>query len=338
MPAALATAAADTAATRRQPGTAAPADKSAAGVREAAATTAPRTAKRTGTPIPLQITGRDLEILRAVHRYRYLRTGQVKRLLFPESTTLQSARRRLRKLAHPGWRYLIRIGRAGQAGATAPEAAFCLATAGADLLGSCGDELIPYPRGRSGGGPLYLEHALALSEFRLALELGLRADPDLRLHRFVHEEELKTHLRRGLSKDAYKLFHLFRHPRSGQEYVVHPDALIVLAAGETAAARRLFFLEIDRGSEALRLVADKVTGYRLLKESGAFRKFGDFADFLVLLVTNSERRADNLRKAFTDVPGEADVWIAHEAAIGKDTVLMEAVWRDHEGKWQALLR
>lgn len=299
--------------------------------------TRPRTAAKAGSPVPLQLTPRDLEILRAVHRYRYLRTGQIKRLLFPESTTFQSARRRLRKLAHPAWRYLIRIGRAGQAGETAPEAAFCLGVAGVAMLNSCGDELIPYPRSRGGYEHLFLEHALAISEFRLALELGLKAEPDICLHRFVHEDELKTHLRRVISKDAYKLFHRFTHPRSRREYLVHPDALIVLATGDEAAARRLYFLEIDRGTESLRLLADKVTGYRLLKQSGAFRKFGNFADFLVFLVTNSERRARNIRSTMTDIPGEADIWIAVDTAISKTTVLSGAVWLDHEGKSCAVL-
>lgn len=184
-----------------------------------------------------------------------------------------------------------------------------------------------------------MEHALAISEFRLALELALQAEPEVRLHRFVHEDELKTHLRRGIHKDAYKLFHRLTHPRSGREYVVHPDALIVLAAGPAPAAQRLFFLEIDRGSESLRrIVDDKVPGYRLFKNSGVFRKFGDFAGFLVLLVTNSERRAANLRQALTDVPGEADVWIAAETAISETTVLTGTVWLDHEHVYQAVLR
>jgi hypothetical protein len=182
------------------------------------------------------------------------------------------------------------------------------------------------------------QHALAISEFRLALELGLTAEPGLRLQRFVHEEELKTHLRRVTGKDAYKLFHRCVHPRSGREYLVHPDALFVLAAGEEAAARRLFFLEIDRGTEAPRLLADKTAGYRLLRESGACRKFGDFSGFLVLIVTNSARRAERLRKALIDVPGEEDVWIAADTEISKDTVLNGTVWLDHEGRRQAILR
>jgi hypothetical protein len=295
-----------------------------------------RTTGKGGAAIPFKLTGRDLEILRAVHRYRYLRTGQVWRLLFPETRTLQSARRRLRRLT--SGRYLVRIGRAGQAGEGFPESAFALGEAGSALLSSLGDELISYPRTRAGGGHVFLEHALAISEFRMALELALPAVTGIRLHRFVHEDELKTHLRQGISKDAYKLYNHLIHPRTGREYVVHPDALFILATGEAPEVRRLYFLEIDRGTETLGRIRDKAIGYHLLKGSGVFRKFGDFSDFLVLLVTNAERRALRIREALTDSAGEADIWVAAAAGINATTVLTGAVWLDSEGAWQAVLR
>jgi hypothetical protein len=305
----------------------------------------PRRTRGAGTPIPLQLTSRDLAVLRAVNRYRYLKTSQIQRLLFPEAATLQTTRRRLRKLAHPAWGYLGRISGSAQAGDGRPEMAYCLGEAGAALLNGMGEPLVPYPCSRPAGGGrhLFLEHALGISEFRVSLELALREQPVIALQRFVHEDELKTHLRRGIKKDAYKLYNRLPHPRTQREYVVHPDALLVLAArGQPAKDKqkkqRLFFLEVDRGTEPLRVIRDKVIGYQLFRQSGAFRKFGDFADFLVLFVTNSERRVRNLRETLTDVPGEADVWIAQDTKISKDTVLKGAVWLAHDGQFCAVLR
>src|SRR5512133_2108564 len=57
------------------------------------------------TPRRFVLTARDTEILRAVARYRYLRTGQVHRLLFAPAGA-QMARRRLRQLASDSCRYL----------------------------------------------------------------------------------------------------------------------------------------------------------------------------------------------------------------------------------------
>lgn len=306
---------------------------------EKAAAVKPRRRRSPGEPMPLQLTNRDLGVLKAVNRYRYLRTGQIKRLLFPETATLQTTRRRLRKLSHPSWRYLGRIGPEAQLGDERSEMAFFLDEPGAELLAGIGETVIPYPRARTGGaGHFFLDHALGISEFRVSLELALQDETDIRLHRFVHESELKTHLRRGIKKDAYKLYHRFPHPRTQREYVVHPDALIVLAAARKQEQRRLFFLEVDRGTEPLRIIRDKVIGYHLLRESGVFRKFGDFEDFLVLTVTNSERRAGNMREALTDVPGEEDIWIAAEERITEQTVLTGAVWLAHDGQWSAVLR
>ena len=48
------------------------------------------------------VTERDIEILKVINRYRYLRTGQIKRLIFADNSSLQSTRRRLRFLFHNG--------------------------------------------------------------------------------------------------------------------------------------------------------------------------------------------------------------------------------------------
>jgi hypothetical protein len=56
--------------------------------------------KRNTKGVPLAITDRDIEILKAVNRCRYMRTGQVKRLVFPENKSTQSCQRRLKRLFH----------------------------------------------------------------------------------------------------------------------------------------------------------------------------------------------------------------------------------------------
>lgn len=297
--------------------------------------------KAVSSSVPLQVTERDTEIVRAVDRYRYLKTSQVRRLLFPESTTLQSARRRLRKLAHPGWRYLGRITPSGQIGEENAESAFYLDKAGFDLLVSMGEEPTPFPRSRPGHstGHAFLAHSLLISDFRISLELAIKSVPRLSLGRFVHDAELKTHLRRSLKKDAYKLYNLLPHPRGQKDYVVHPDALFVLAApGKETVHQRLLFLEIDRGTESLRHLRDKTIGYHLLRAGNVYRKFGEFSGFRVLLATTSARRAQHIRQALVGLEGEDLVWTAALPAVSETTVLNGPIWLDHEGNERSILR
>lgn len=291
------------------------------------------------SPPPLQLTGRDLDVLRALNRYRYLRTGQLRRLLFAGSS-LQATRRRLQKLSHPGYRYLGKIAAAAQLLGDHAETAYFLESGGAALLTRLEEKLVPYPRSHPGRVRHYfLEHALTLSEFRLQLELALTGHARAQLRRFVSEHELKEGAERRLSKEAYRLYHEFPHPHRPLPYVVHPDALFILAgSGPYSGRQRLYFVEIDRGSEHLGVLRDKVTGYRLLAAAGSYRKFGDFPDFRLLIQAPSPRRAANIRTALAGQQGEELAWVAAAPAITPASVLSEPVWTDHENKAQALLR
>jgi len=88
--------------------------------------------KRPSKPVPFQITDRDLEILRALNRYRYMRTGQVHQLLFSENGTQQSVRRRLRALFQN--RYIARAQPYVQVGKPAPEIAYFLDRKGRQIM------------------------------------------------------------------------------------------------------------------------------------------------------------------------------------------------------------
>jgi hypothetical protein len=79
--------------------------------------------KRQPESLSCKLTERDLDILLALNRYRYLRTNQVKRLIFPDNSTLQSTRRRLRCLFHNG--YVGVITPFAKAGQGSSESAYC---------------------------------------------------------------------------------------------------------------------------------------------------------------------------------------------------------------------
>lgn len=63
------------------------------------------------------------------------------------------------------------------------------------------------------------------------------------------------------------------------------------------------FLEVDMGSEALRIWQKKIEGYLRFAVSGEFQRLFSQQQFKVLVAANSERRAESIRKVaakFTD--------------------------------------
>lgn len=290
-------------------------------------------------PRSFTLTERDREILRAVARYRYLRTGQVCRLLFAPTSSMQMARRRLRLLASDSCRYLRRVECLVRTEGMPQESAYYLAPAGISYLTDLGDTPPEYALERQGRvRHRFLEHALALSEFRLLLELALRRLPFLTLRRFVPDFEVKEHLKATGGKERFKLYYAFPSgpPR---RRVVYPDAMIVLAVGDDKEGQqRLFFVEIDRGTESHGVICDKVFAYERYLEAGIFRKFGAFPRFRVLLQTHSPRRARLLRETLASVRGGELVWIAAEPDLTPETILTGAVWTDAKDQPRSIVR
>jgi hypothetical protein len=293
-------------------------------------------------PRRFRLTDRDYDILRALNRFRFLRTSQVSRLLFPETATPQMARRRLRNLADPAYRYAGRIQPYVQIGNGSAESAWYLERGGEELLRALGEELVAYPRRQTGRVKhQFLAHALDISAFRLALELALNKHPGVALHRFTADRELKRQVAAALGPGAYQLYDQVTDPRAirGCTYVVYPDALVVLRGrGEFAGAQQLYFVEIDRGSEGLGVLRDKVIGYGLYRELHVYRKYGDFSGFRVLLQVPSPRRAENLRQALTGLQGGELVWITDGVRVTEQTLLSAPIWLDHRGERQAILK
>ncbi len=287
--------------------------------------------------VPFVLTERDIEMLKVINRYRYLRTGQIKRLIFPDNASLQSTRRRLRGLYHNGYiNRMVPFVRAGHGGA---EVAYYLDRKGDAALRDLGIEVLrPTKTGQV--RPTFLLHALELSEFRVNLELAIQQQDDLSLHRFVADFELKSHVRgKRKSRRDFRLFDEVQHPATGREYVVYPDGLIVLKAARNDREKRaLLFLEIDRGTEGLRVIQEKFIGYRLYHQQGRISKFGKFARFRVLFQTTSDKRAANMAAALHDYEDSEMVWITTREKVTASSLLTSPIWRDTAGGEHALLR
>jgi hypothetical protein len=306
---------------------------------DAGITLVPRSAPAAVPPSRrFRLTDRDREVIAALVRYRYLRTGQIHRLIFAPRAGLQMTRRRLRFLSAPDFAYLQKAEFFVSNSALKPESAYFLGPNGLALLAELGLPPPDYSTDRRGRVKhRFLEHALELSEFRLKFELALKSHPFLRLHRFVAEFEVKEHMQHATTKERFKLYHLF--PGGPKGLFVYPDALFILRYEEAErSAQRLYFAEIDRDTEGTEVIRNKAAAYQLYREQNIQKKFGEFPRFRVLLQAPSAKHAAAVRRALNGCKGEELFWTAAAPDVNPETILTAPVWTDSAGKPRSIFR
>ncbi len=294
--------------------------------------------QRNAEEFNFRLVERDLEILRWINALHYLSITQIKRLVFPENSSKQSTQRRMKYLFHHG--FVKRVFPLVQFDKSAASScAYCLDKKGAELLEANGIE--PYSFVKSGEVKhMFLQHALELSEFMIILHLALKDNLILEVKRFVCDFEVKSRFDNDAGMARFKLWSEHRHTASKKSFIVYPDIMIILQGkGDFAGVERLFFVEIDRGTESLTsVIRDKVVGYHLYREQNVFKKFGKFKNFRVLIQTNSAKRMDNMRKALTNIEGSDLVWITQDSKITPETILTSTIWLDDQFEQRSILR
>lgn len=263
----------------------------------------------------LELTDRDLSLFRSLGEYRHLTVRQVERLHFESR---QTALRRLRLLAAEKYvtvapapslgTRVVSLARRGHAATPGPDSA----AAG-------------IPRG--GRSALFLDHTVAVNEFRIALAGACRNRTDVELLGFVSEREVKGGQGDGRLEPRIRDV-VATTPGRGAGLSHVPDGVLVLRRGGRAA---LFFLEVDRATEAVgrpdkgvgkcvRFYAHYLagTGYQRYRED--FGVTEPFRGFRALIVVPSTRRLASIRERagrLPDLPsGSARfIWLSTETAV-----------------------
>lgn len=128
---------------------------------------------------------------------------------------------------------------------------------------------LPWNQSSVVAGQPFLEHQLRLNDLYLALKYGpLPADRTL------------------------KVWRTFRHAVDSQVRLI-PDAYCEVVSGTDTKA---MFVEIDQGTESLRVWRQKVDQYLALATSGVFNRLFSQAQFRVLIVVPSLRRLQTVSK------------------------------------------
>lgn len=290
--------------------------KSLSANKGAPATRLPRY-RRASVPPPMQLTTRDIRIVRWVHEMRFLTREQVQRLEFAPSTA-SYCKRRLALLFHHGYLDRRFIPAAGSLGST--RAIYCLTSKGTRLvaheLKTDVGSLDWRPRD-SHREVYFLRHTLAINDFRICVILaaqrrGLSLD-------WVDERTLRRQEMREYVADP-------KH--DGQRLAIVPDGYFRLAEGDKDTA---FALELDRATVEEKPFKAKVRAYGEWKVTGAYAKRHGTPSLRVLFVMapneRDRHRLARVKRWCEAEGGRSLFWFAEACDLNERTVFTEPVWQ-----------
>lgn len=235
---------------------------------------------------PIALTERDIAIILSVYENRFLRRDQIQRLYFPDAS-LPACNMRLKKLFDH--RFLDRLYVPVAVGTA--QAVYALDKKGADIVSKTlkiERSKIKWIREHNRVEFLFLEHTLAVSEFKTNLDLSITGSSKAEL----------IFYQRGDKKLKLKM----PDPDGIKKYLaLYPDAFFGIR-GEKG--RSYFFLEADLGTETLRRFQEKIILYKRYWKEGTYSKDFGFKNFRVLTVTESQKRMANLMQATAKVGGK----------------------------------
>jgi hypothetical protein len=248
---------------------------------------------RKATGKPLALSPRDIEIFKLLNRYRYLRSTFIHALIGGYKIAVI---KRLGTLFHDG--YLDRPAQQWQAiNARYMPAVYELGTKGAQALRSIGVAVTPMPSQQ-------FSHSLMVCDILASVEIGIRADPQLRL---IPWKEILTKMpATGANREnplELPCQVSFTFPRSKTTHQsskpLIPDAVFGIEYKPTKAFR-FFALEADRNHEPVMRntlsqtsYLRKVLQYREIAK-GAYKTQWGLPNLLVLNVTTSEQHMQNI--------------------------------------------
>jgi len=252
----------------------------------------------------IKITPRDVEIIKAVHSYRFLSTSQIKRRFFRSKS---KADRRLRRLFDYGFLDRIQLPVTQGRG----ELLYALWKQGTHLLAERLDktlEEIGWRPKMNKLNPYHLKHELNLNQFRFTLEEAAVTNNEYSILLWKQGADLRS------PQSRFKPLLKFYWRRSA--VILIPDALFALKGPK---GRAFFFLEIDRATETKPTIfRKKMAHYSAYYKSGTFSKQFSHKKFRVLTVTISQRRLLSLIQNIKDLDHAPMFWFTTLEHISPD--------------------
>jgi len=242
--------------------------------------------KRKKQPNPIALTERDKAIILVVYENRFLRRDQIQKLFFSD-TSLPACNMRLKKLYEH--KFLDRLYKPVAVGSS--QAVYALDKKGALIVA----KLLEMPlsdmnwsRDHNRVEFLFMEHTLAVSEFKISLDLALVKSTSADLIFYQRGDK--------------SLVSRVPDPTGKKKYlVVSPDAFFGI---KDFAGNSYFFLEADLGTETLSRFAEKIIAYKQFWKLGQYSQKYGYKNFRVLTMAESDRRLTNLIDATRKAGGK----------------------------------
>lgn len=283
----------------------------------------------------IRLTDRDHQIIRLVHRHRFLRSSHISSLITGSG---QQILRRLQLLYHQGYLERPRQQLESYRQGGSQRMVYGLGDKAAEILESeFGIENRPqcWSKKHNSIKRVFLEHALLVSDTMVVLELACRKAGNIRL---IHEDELAA---------SRKNFKWHVKGNKGQKLSAFPDRVFALEQQRTEGAhdRAYFFLEADRGTMPVMRKNDSQTSFfrKLLAYEATWvqslhrKRFG-FHRFRVLTVTTSPERVQSLMEACSHLErGQGLFLFADKSILQNPESLLDSVWQTSKGRSASLL-
>lgn len=252
----------------------------------------------------LQITERDMDIIRQVFRHRFLRSTHLQALFGGGQGLL----RRLAELYHHAFLDRPREPIEFYAHAGSKPMVYALGNQGANLL----SEYCGVPRGKIDWtaknrtlGPLFLDHTLLVADVMVALELACRTSGRVRL---IEADEILARAPEVTQrrKTPFQWAVTCRYLEEPVTLGVAPDGIFGLHFLDRPEGRNraYFFLEADRATMPIQRANvrqtscfRKLTAYYETWKQGIHTSVYGIKNFRVLTVTTSPERVENLIRA-----------------------------------------
>jgi hypothetical protein len=282
--------------------------------------------KRSSTVHLLRLTIRDYEIICLIHRHRFLRSSQVVSLM---NNSKQGLQRRLHLLYHHGYLERPRAQLDYYHLPGSRHIVYGIGNRGATLLRQEGISVFPlrWSEKNRGVGRIYLEHALFVSDFMVAIELACRKTGI----RLLNSDELP------MPDGMDALFRWKVNISPSLKLGTIPDRVFALDFPDEDGdyKRSFFFLEADRGTmpvmrENLSQSSfyRKLLGYEATWAQGIHRTRFGFNRFRVLTVTTSQDRVQSLVEACSRLKSGHGLFLfADCTAVMKPASLLSPIWR-----------
>lgn len=293
--------------------------------------------QRSNTPPKIVVQERDIDLLAALGKYRYLTTSNIQKLIFADKAK-NALIRRLTKLYHTG--FIDRLFTENLKSNAPGEACY--------FLDRPGYELIVSERGFEGRfqpknklvTPLFLNHTLAIIDFRIRLEASLVDNPVAYLpdDAWISEYDMADPYATK-KKDKFIIYDEIYDPVSRTNLSFYPDALFVLhGKGQYDNYRSLYFLEIDRGTESSMKIKQKLRSYYLFRANNTFTKYAPVKSFIVLFVTTTQKRISALKDGLKDDPGLKCFLFTDLELIGTSNVVSAPIWLNHLDDYLSIIK